>query len=89
MVAGGFLSAATKAGVEGFVSSYTSAESKRNSYVDFLSLLLAYLIAFVVLGLVGKWLWNAVIVDLFSFAKPARSFWQIVGLLVFVGLVRP
>ena len=30
-----------------------------------------------------------VVVDLFEFAKPARSFWQILGLMVFVSLIRP
>jgi hypothetical protein len=29
------------------------------------------------------------VVDLFSFAKPARSFWQIIGLMLFVSLVHP
>ena len=88
-MAGGFLNAAAEAGVEGFVSSYGSAESKRNSYVKFIALLLAYLLAILLMGLIGKWLWNAVIVDLFSFAKPARSFWQVIGLMLFIGLVRP
>ena len=88
-MAGGFLSAATRAGVEGFVSSTGSSESKRDSYVKFIALLLAYLLAILLMGLIGKWLWNAVIVDLFSFAKPAKSFWQVIGLMIFVGLVRP
>ena len=88
-MAGGFLNAAAEAGVEGFVSSLGSSDSKRNSYVKFIALLLAYLIAILLMGLIGKWLWNAVIVDLFSFAKPARSFWQVIGLMLFIGLVRP
>jgi hypothetical protein len=87
-MAGGILSAATQAGVDGFVSSYSS-EHKRNSYVSFLSLLIAYVIALVLMGLIGKYLWNAVITDLFTFAKPVKSFWQVVGLMIFVGLMRP
>jgi hypothetical protein len=30
-----------------------------------------------------------VIVELFSIAKPARSFWQILGLMIFISLVNP
>jgi hypothetical protein len=29
------------------------------------------------------------VVDLVSIAKPAKSFWQIVGLMIFISLVRP
>jgi len=30
-----------------------------------------------------------VVVELISFAKPARSFWQIIGLMIFISLVHP
>jgi hypothetical protein len=43
----------------------------------------------VILAFIGKYIWNNVIVDLFSFAKPAKSFWQIIGLMIFMALVRP
>jgi hypothetical protein len=52
-------------------------------------MLIAYVIALVLMGLIGKYLWNAVITDLFTFAKPVKSFWQVVGLMIFVGLLRP
>jgi uncharacterized membrane protein YedE/YeeE len=81
------LGAACHAAVEGFVSG--SAETRRDAYVDFAATLLAFIVSLVILGFVGKLLWNNVIVDLFSFAKPARSFWQVVGLMIFVSLVRP
>lgn len=74
--------------VEGF--SGTEDPAKRKSMlVDTLSVLFAFLLAFVILGLVGKYLWNSVILELFTIAKPARSFWQIIGLMVFLNLVRP
>jgi hypothetical protein len=38
--------------------------------------------------LVGKWLWNNVIIDLFTIAKPVRSIWQILGLMIFLALIR-
>jgi len=52
-------------------------------------MLLAFVLSFVILAFVGKLLWNNVIVDLFSFAKPAKSFWQIIGLMIFMGLIYP
>jgi hypothetical protein len=46
-------------------------------------------IATIILAFVGKLLWNGVVTQLFSFAKPATSFWQIIGLMIFINLVRP
>lgn len=82
------LATACKAAVEGFTSSSDSKE-RRNAYVDFISFLLAFLLAMVILGFVGKLLWNDVIVEIISVAKPARSVWHIIGLLLFVSLINP
>ena len=82
------LNAAVKAGVEGFMDN-GNAERRRVAYVDFMTQFLVFILVLVVLGFIGKYLWNGVIVDLFSFAKPARSVWQILGLMVFVMLVSP
>ena len=84
----GVIGAAAKATIEGFVGS-TSSESRRGAYVDFLATIIAFVVALVILGFIGKYLWNGVVVDLFSFAKPAKSFWQIIGLMIFISLVRP
>ena len=84
----GVVNTATKAAVEGFVG-LQSSEKRRDAYVEFVSIILAFFLAIVILGFIGKWLWNEVVVDLFSFAKPARSFWQIIGLMLFVSLVHP
>jgi cytoskeletal protein RodZ len=65
------------------------SDKKRDAYVDFLSVLFAVLLAFVILGFVGKLLWNSVVVELISVAKPAKSFWQIIGLMFFMMLLRP
>jgi len=82
------LATACKAAVEGFTASSDSKE-RRNAYVDFISFLLAFLIAMIILGFVGKLLWNDVIVEIISVAKPARSVWHIIGLLLFVNLINP
>jgi hypothetical protein len=84
----GVVGGACRAAVEGFVGTQSN-EKRRDAYVDFFSAVLAFLFALVILGFIGKWLWNSVVVDLFAFAKPARSFWQIVGLMVFLSLVSP
>jgi hypothetical protein len=80
------INAAVKAGVEGFLDA-GNAEHRRRAYVDFTTTLLVFILTLVILGFVGKFLWNGVIVDLFSFAKPARSVWQILGLMIFVSLL--
>jgi hypothetical protein len=82
------LSSACKAAIEGF-SGISDSKERRNAYVDFLAFLLAFLIAMVILGFIGKMLWNSVVVELFNIAKPARSVWHIIGLMIFVSLINP
>jgi len=84
----GILGAASKATVEGFVGA-TSSEHRRNSYVDFLSVVFAFILSLVILAFIGKYLWNNVVVDLISVAKPAKSFWQILGLMLLISLMTP
>ncbi len=81
------IKSACRAAVEGFAD--TAPNVKREVYADTVSVILAFVIAFIILAFVGKLLWNGVVVELFSFAKPARSFWQIIGLMLFINLVRP
>ena len=83
------LGSACKAAVEGFAGTSEDPAKKKAVYLDVLATLLAFIIALVILGFVGKLLWNNIIVELFSFAKPARSFWQILGLMIFISLVNP
>jgi hypothetical protein len=81
------INSVVRAAVEGFSDSAPNA--KREVYANSVAMLLSFVLAFVILAFVGKLLWNNVIVDLFGFAKPARSFWQIIGLMLFINLVRP
>jgi hypothetical protein len=82
------LQQAAAAAIEGFTAT-KDTDKKRDAYVEFLSVLFAFILSLVILGFVGKLLWNSVVVELFTIAKPARSFWQIVGLMIFVSLIRP
>ena len=82
------LSSVCKAAIEGFSGTKDSKE-KRNAYVDFLSFFLAFILAMVILGFVGKLLWNEVVVELFTIAKPAKSVWHIIGLMLLLALLCP
>ena len=82
----GVIEAMVKTSVEGFVNPTGSAE-KKESYVELVSVLIAFILSLVILSLIGKLLWNGVVVDLFTCVRPAKSFWQILGLFVFLSLL--
>ena len=84
----GVLTQGFTAAIEGMTNGKDS-DRKRDAYVEFLSVFLAFLLAFIILGFVGKLLWNSVVVELLTIAKPATSFWQIVGFMIFVALIHP
>jgi hypothetical protein len=75
-----------KAGLEGFVGGEDSKQ-KRDSYVELAAVVISFILALTILSLIGKLLWNGVIVDLFDCVRPAKSFMQILGLYVFVSLL--
>jgi hypothetical protein len=81
------IQSASRAVIEAFAD--TAPNVKREVYADSVAVLLSFVIAFVLVAFVGKLLWNGVVVDLLSFAKPARSFWQIIGLMIFINIMRP
>jgi len=82
------LKSACYAVVDSFTDMPGSDSKRREVYMDLISTLLAFLIAVVILSFVGKWLWNNIVVDLVSVAKPARTIWQILGLMIFISLVK-
>ena len=75
-----------RSGVEGFVNPENSA-SKKDSYVELVSVLIAFFISLLILSLIGKLLWNNVMVDLFTCVRPAKSVWHILGFFVFLSLL--
>ena len=81
------ITSACRAAVEGFAD--TAPNVKREVYADTVASLLAFVLAFFIIAFVGKLLWNNIIVELFSFAKPAKSFWQVIGLMIFLALIKP
>ena len=82
----GVIGNAVRASLEGFVNQ-ENPSAKTDAYIGLAASIIAFVLALVILSLIGKLLWNGVIVDLFSFAKPARSYWQILGLYVFTALL--
>lgn len=78
---------ATRAVIEG-MSGSPEAEKRKQTYVDLIAVLIAFVITLVILAFIGQLLWNNVIVDLLSIAKPAKSVWQILGLFIFWSLIR-
>jgi hypothetical protein len=72
--------------VQGFANPENSKE-KKDGYVQLVVVLLSFFISLVILSLIGKLLWNSVVVDLVSVARPAKSFWQILGLYIMTALL--
>jgi len=72
--------------VQGFANPENSKE-KKDGYVQLVIALLTFFLSLVILSLIGKLLWNSVVVDLLSVARPAKSFWQILGLYIFSALL--
>lgn len=67
----------------------SSSEHRRNTYVDFLAVVFAFILALVILAFIGKYLWNTVVVELVSVAKPAKSVWHILGLMLLITVLPP
>jgi hypothetical protein len=76
------------AAVEGYTNpGGTEAYKPPPAYSEALAALLALFISLIIVSFVGLWLWNYSVVPLFEFARPAKSIFQILGLMVFVALI--
>jgi len=80
---------AMRALVEGFTNpGGTEAYRQSPVYTDALASVLAFFISVALISLIGLWLWNYSVVPLFEFARPAKSIFQILGLMLFWALIR-
>ena len=61
---------------------------QRLGYKDMVASLLALIIGIFIIAFIGKYVWNAVMPQLFTFARPVHSCWEIIGLLILVSLFR-
>ena len=75
--------------VEGFTNpGGTEAYKQSAVYTEAVSAVLAFFISVAIVSLIGLWLWNYSVVPLFEFARPAKSIFQILGLMLFWALIR-
>jgi hypothetical protein len=79
-----------RAGVEGYTNP-GGAEAYKSppAYADALAAFFAFLLSIIIVSLIGMWLWNYSVVPLFEFARPAKSIFHILGLMLFLSLVHP
>lgn len=82
--------ASMRAALEGFTNP-GGVEAYRQTpvYADAIAVILTFFISVLIVSLIGLWLWNFSVVPLFEFARPAKSVFQILGLMVFASLVIP
>jgi hypothetical protein len=66
----------------------TNPAVSREVFADFLASIVALMLGILIISLVGKYLWNEAVVELVSFARPARSVWQVLGLFLFIALFK-
>ena len=62
--------------------------SNRNLYKELVVSIMVLVISITIVAFVGKWLWNNSVVELFTFARPARSVWNIIALMFFLTLIK-
>lgn len=61
---------------------------KKEMYKEVVASILALILSLLIIAFVGKFLWNNTVAELFTFARPVQSVWQIIGLLIFISLVK-
>ncbi len=76
------------AGVECMSDMSGSQTGRRDMYKGLVASILSLVIALTIIAFVGKWLWNTTVAELFTFARPVRSVWQIIGLMILVSLFK-
>lgn len=77
-----------RAGIEGMTNMSGSTTSRYEVYKDVVASILALLASILIIAFVGKWLWNTSVAELFTFVRPVRTVWQIIGLMLFLALIR-
>ena len=84
------VNAAMRALVEGFTNPSGAASHRQDPiYAEAIAVILTFFISALIVSFVGLWLWNFSVVPLFEFARPAKSVFHILGLMIFLALVHP
>ena len=75
-----------RAGVEGMAD--MSSSGRYQMYKELVASILSLVISIAIVAFVGKFLWNTTVAELFTIARPVRSAWQIIGLMLLLALFR-
>ena len=57
--------------------------TNKNAFAVILSFIIVELLVLVL----GKYIWNNVVVDMVTFARPIRNIWQLLGLSILIKLI--
>ena len=82
------LQALCRAGLECMTDMPGSSSNRHESYKSVVASILSLVIAILIISFVGKYLWNCSVAELFTFARPVQSVWQIIALMLLLSLFR-
>ena len=82
------LQAMCRAGLECMTDIPCSSSNRHESYKSVVASILSLVIAILIISFVGKYLWNVSVAELFTFARPVQSVWQIIALMLLLSLFR-
>jgi len=74
-----------KSGMECFMD---QGRTRQDSYMSLVASLVAMLISLFLVAFVGKFLWNSSVAELFTFARPVQSAWQIIAFMLLLSILR-
>ena len=77
-----------RAGVECMTDMSGSSSHRQETYKNLVASLLAFIVAILILSFIGKYLWNCSVAELFTFARPVQSVWQIISLMLLMSIFR-
>lgn len=72
----------------GFVGTEGMTNAPGSSFKEAVVVLVSFVISLLIVALVGKWLWNNSVAELFTIVRPVRSVWQIVAFVLFLAIIR-
>lgn len=77
-----------RASIEGMTNMSGSPTGRYEVYKEVIASILSLIVSILIIAFVGKWLWNTSVAELFTFVRPVRTVWQIIGLMLFIALIR-
>ena len=66
----------------------TPGPEQKMGYKDLVASILAFILAIFIIAFIGKYIWNMVMPQLFTFVRPVQNCGQIIGLLILVSIFR-